>query len=316
MLAATQLSKRQVQSNWSRQARHVIRIEGQHRKYWTSAANIKTKGDIVKFTESSVVKKYNRIMIPDFANLNFMDSRQLFQEFRKLFPPETLQLIVASSNNEKNIDYGQLTTLLAETPGLDSTLVVKGSGIHALANTRQVREQYIDTIRAVRTAGCKVMMPLRIDQPELVVLRDIERRLHEGATGFVTHPVFDVSAVSPQVVKMLRAIAKEHPDFRIRTGALWVSEEWYDRVASKGGQLVTAGGLDQYPMRAKPADGDWERWNVENLRGIGNLVESLNLRQSMTDSTYTRWGLGHSEESVRKIATVMEEYIRELGTSL
>jgi hypothetical protein len=284
------------------------------RKIWTSATRLSTSVDVKEFMQSKLIVKHKKVMIPDFASLNSFDSMALFDQVKSEIDLRNLQLIIASSNNEKDIDYDRIGGEIekAATGGMDGTLVVKGSGRPALVDTPKVRQQYTDTIKMVIRAGSKLLLPLRIDLPEDLVLRDIERRMKLGASGFMTHPVFNVSLVSPAVIKTLRAIVKEHPDFTIRIGALWLTEEFFHRIAAKDGRLVTEGGLDQYPMRDKPPDGNWEQWNSDNMVEIRNLVKAIGSKQEMSDSTYSRVGMGHSEDSVMKIASIIEEYSQEL----
>jgi hypothetical protein len=291
----------------------VLRVEVPRRHYWTSPTDIKTEEDVAAFAKSPAVRKSGKIMIPDFASIGRMQSNKLLELVRKYYPPQDLQLIIASSNNSKDIDYDQLVKTLVERPDLDSTLVVKGSGYHALrGDPYHVHQQYKDTISAVRSAGGKLMLSLRIDLNESVVLWEIEKRLKLGARGLVTHPVFNVPLVSPQVIKVLSAIVREHPGFKIRIGTLWATQDLYARLKMEGDEPVTQNGLDQYPMPPAPVNGDWETWNRRNLEDIRNLANALGLRQPPDDTTYTRVGLGHSDESVMKIATVIEETSQEL----
>ena len=312
MLRARQVFTRRVFNAPSSQS---IGIFSQKRRIWTSAAKIKTPAEAQAFMGSKLVTLHKKVMVPDFAQLGLMDSRQLFEILRERFEARNMQLIVASSNNADNINYDQLGRLLSESPNLDGTLVVKGSSRNALSDTPAVRQQHLDTIRTVRASGGRLLLPLRLDLAEDVVLRDIEHRLKLGADGFMTHPVFNVSRISPAVVKMLQAIVREHPDFTIRVGALMLSEEFYNAVESRDGKLVSAQGADLYPMRPRPADGDWEQWNRESMEGIRDFVKSLKLNQSMADSSYSRVGIRHDEESVLKIASIIEESVQDVQVS-
>lgn len=298
-----------------RRAPRASSIMIQRAPIWISAARIASADDAEQFIESSVVEKHKRVLIPDFASLGLMNSRLLFEQFRPHLRAYKMGLIVASSNNPEGIDYDQFGRLVEEgtSEGLQGVLVVKGSGRHALIDSESVRQQYLDTIRTVRRAGGRLMLPLRIDLEENAVLQDIDRRLSLGAEGFMTQPIFNASAVSPAVKKKLRTIVKEHPGFSVRIGALWLDEEMFVRLESKDSQLVTAKGLDQYPMRPKPADGDWEGWNRENALKIREILADIAPRQELADSTYSRIGLGHAEDRVAKIASVIEETSEELA---
>ncbi|WP_147297916.1 hypothetical protein [Trinickia dinghuensis] len=271
------------------------------------------RADVIKMLQSPVVEKSAGLMFPDFKKLGYMGSvsaLKLAQEKCRNFPKKNAQLIIASSNDEEHMDYGELEDTIRTLP-VANVLVVKGSSKFAIwGDPGLIEDQYNHTIAAVLKSGKPLALPIRIDVGRDTVLRDIERRRNLGAKMLVTHPTF--TDFDPVVMKTLKAIVKENPEFAVRFGALWMSEELYRATnAPSIDQLASSEGRDLYPMDRPPPDGDWERWNEVNMERIRAAIYSLEQQQPLALSTYSRGGFGHPGASVERIGAVIEGQSRE-----